>query len=537
MPTHTSYAKKSVLIVDDMPNMRNMLRMQVANLGITKIHLAANPKAALEFLARSSYDIILCDYFMGEGVNGQQFLEYLRSHSLISRHTLFIMVTAEKSYETVVTVAENLPDDFLLKPFNSETFRLRIERLIEKKERLAVVDEMQDAKRWQNVIKECDGIIAAKDKFLIDALRIKGNALLATQRFEEAAEFYRQALSMRAMPWAKLGLSKASAGLGKTDEADQVLRDIINENPQFMAAYDLLSHSLMKEGNTQEALKILSQASTVSPYSINRHRTIASVAESISDFDTVERSMNAVIVATKNSPLRESADFARLGNALTEKGDSAGALTILKEAKKQFNGPNDHAMLAAVECVAHQRAGNSEKAKEALDQAMQGSVGQVSEGLSLVLAKACLATGDQERGEALLRQVVQNNPDSAAAKDQVIAIMQRDGDPDRAHALVELSVKEIIALNNEAVRKGQAGELEEAARILSEAAEKLPGNAQIVANAAYALLVRILVKGKDEDLLQRALGYTQALQNSSPNHPKLAQISDTLIKVREKYGA
>jgi tetratricopeptide (TPR) repeat protein len=536
MSISTPYAKKSVLIVDDMTDMRSMLRMQVANLGITKIHLASNPKAALDFLAQSSYDIILCDYHMGESVNGQQFLEYLRSRRLISRHTLFIMVTAEKSYEMVVTVAENLPDDFLLKPFNSETFRLRIERLIEKKGRLAVVDEMQDAKRWQNVISECDTIIAAKDKFLIDALRIKGNALLVMRRFEDAAEFYRKALSMRDMPWAKFGLSKASAGLGKKDEAVQVLRDIIDENPQFMAAYDLLSHSLMAEGNKQEALEILNQASTVSPYSINRHRAIGSVAESLSDFDTVERSMNSVIRSTKNSPLRESDDFARLGNALTEKGNSAGALTILKEAKKQFNGPNDHAMLAAIECVAHQRTGNSEKAKEALDRAMQGNEGQLPERLSLVLAKACLATGDQERGEALLRQVVQNNPDSITAKDMVITIMQRDGDPDRAQALVEMSLKEIIALNNEAVLKGQAGELEEAARILTDAADKLPGNLQIVANAAYALLLRILIKGMDEGMMQRALGYTQALKNGNPNHPKLVQISDTLLKVREKHG-
>jgi hypothetical protein len=32
------------------------------------------------------------------------------------------------------------------------------------------------------------------------------------------------------------------------------------------------------------------------------------------------------------------------------------------------------------------------------------------------------------------------------------------------------------------------------------------------------------------------LGFMQALQNSNPNHPKLAQITDTLMKVKEKYG-
>lgn len=536
MATHKPYSEITVLILDDLPDMRSMLRMQMSNLGVTSIKLAGNAKQALDFLAQAPFDIILCDYYLGETINGQQFLEYIRARNLISRHTLFIMVTSEKGYETVVTAAENMPDDYLLKPFTSETFHQRIERLMERKARLAQVDKLQDAKRWQEVINACDGIMSAKDKFLIDAMRIKGNALLAMQRWADAAAFYNQALSIRSMPWAKLGLSKANNGMGKPDEAIQALREIIEENPRFMVAYDMLSHSLVASGDKQEALNVLNQASSVSPYSINRHRAVATVAESLSDFDAVERAMNTVIRTTKHSPLRESRDFARLGSALTEKGDSAGALGVLKDAKKQFNQPEDQSMLAAVECVAHQQDGNPELAKEALDCAMLGAGAQATEALSLLLAKACLATGDTERGEAFLRQVVQNNPDSMAAKDQVAAIMNRHGDPERTSILLESSLQEIVALNNEAVRKGQAGELEEAASMLVEAADKLPGNAQIVANAAYALLVCVYVNGMDDSKMERALGYFQAIQKKNPNYPKLAQILEIIKKVREKYN-
>ena len=83
-----------------------------------------------------------------------------------------------KGYESVVTAAECMPDDYLLKPFTADTLKMRLERLFEKKKRLARVDQMQDAGDWAEVIAACDEIIAARDRYLVDVMRIKGNALL-----------------------------------------------------------------------------------------------------------------------------------------------------------------------------------------------------------------------------------------------------------------------------------------------------------------------------------------------------------------------
>lgn len=94
--------------------------------------------------SQTSFDIILCDYYLGAVTNGQQFLEHLRNRRMIARSTLFIMITAEKNHDSVITAAECMPDDYLLKPFTADLFASRVEKLLEKKRRLARIDAMQD---------------------------------------------------------------------------------------------------------------------------------------------------------------------------------------------------------------------------------------------------------------------------------------------------------------------------------------------------------------------------------------------------------
>jgi tetratricopeptide (TPR) repeat protein len=529
------FSKKQVLIIDDLPDMRSSLRMQISALGVAKVHIAGSVRDALELITQNRYDLILCDYYLGAATNGQQFLEFLRTRKLISRATVFIMVTAEKGYESVMTVAEMLPDDYLLKPFTGATLETRLEQIMEKKTRLEKIDKLQDTLRWCDVVEACNQIMAAKDRYFIDAMRIKGNALLMQTKYDEARTFYQDALKMRSTPWAKLGLAKAIKGMGDTDTAVDTLRELNVEHPRFMVGYDLLSKTLIEQGQHDQALEVLSNAAELSPNSLARQRSIAAIAETLHDYDRVERAMSTVLDQTKYSPLRESSDVTRLGTALVEKGDPAKALNVLKEARQSFKGKQDQALLAATECLAHSKAGDPVAAKRALDEAMTADFTNATEGLTLTVARACLASGDAEAGERLLKNVVQNNPDSAFVKTQVSAMMGRHGLSDRVTDLLEKSEREIIELNNEAVRCAQAGDLSQAAAMLCDAAQRLPSNVQIVSNAAYAFLLDIIHTGYDEAKFEQARKFTQQVASRNMQHPKLAAIAEAMKQIREKY--
>ena len=537
MSIQTPYSDKSILILDDMPEMRSSLRSQVGSLGCNDIAVSANVKDALEQLKIKPFDVILCDFYLAGGTDGQQFLEFLRGRKLIGRGVLFVMITGEKSYEKVVTAAECLPDDYLLKPFTAEALKMRLERLLEKKQRLAIVDQMQDKGNWVGVIAACDAIIAARDRYLVDVMRIKGNAMIQAGQAAEAVEFYQQALTMRSLPWAKLGLARALYLRGDTVSSKATLNELIAESPKLMAAYDLLGNQHMATGEADAAMAVLDSACLISPNSLTRHRAIAAVAEKKGDFQRVEQALGQVVKKTRNSPLRETVDIARLGNALTEIGEHGKAVALLEEARTSFKQDANDPLLAAVEAVAQQKAGNQDKAAAALARALQGDRSMLPETAAMAVAKACLSAGQHETAKDILRNLVQSSPESSELHGRISTVLRDHGATELAEQLVSQSIGEIIHLNNEAVRRAKAGELAVAATMLTEAATRLPRNMQIVSNAAAALLFDIFHNGLDDAKLRSAQGFLQTVQAENPAHPKLAEIAELMNRIRQKYSS
>ncbi len=530
------YRGKRILIIDDVAAMRTSIRSQVISLGIDQANVAADVRRALELLQSSRFDIILCDYYLGGSTDGQQFLEYLRTRKIISRAAVFVMITAEKRYASVITAAECMPDDYLLKPFTAETLRSRLDRLLEKKLRLARIDQLHDQGRWSEIIPLCDQIIAARDKFLVDALRVKGNALIMAGRFEQAIDFYRQALQMRSMPWAKLGLARAYQGSGDGEQAKRTLTDLVAETPRFLAAYDVLGRLHRDAGEVDEALNILDRACELSPNALARHRAIAACAEDVADFGRVEQAMSTVLQKTRNTPLRDVDDYARLGNAWTELGDAGKAIALITEARTSFKEAGETPFLAAVEAVAQHQAGNVELAQQALARAMQGSTQTMPEMVKLAVAKACLVQGRNDEAEQMLKDVLQNNPERPLLHAGISRMMQAHGDAARAESLIRSSHAEVIKINDDAVRKGQAGDFATASAMLRAAAERLPGNLQIVANAAYALFLDVFMNGVDAGKLHDASRFQQMLLASDRRHPKLREIAEIAAKVQQKFN-
>ena len=89
----------------------------------------------------------------------------------------------------------------------------------------------------------------------------------------------------------------------------------------------------------------------------------------------------------------------------------------------------------------------------------------------------------------------------------------------------------IVKINNDGVRKAQAGEYQEAIELIVNAAERLPNNLQIVSNAALILAVSVANSASKDELVQ-CLHYRQKIIDRDPAHPKLEQIDMMLKKAK-----
>jgi class 3 adenylate cyclase len=124
------FALRSVLIVDDTPDIRELLAIQVEMMGLEAV-TAANGRTALELMRSRPFDLVLLDIMMPE-LNGYKVLEEMNTEPALRRLPV-IVISAIGDLDSVVRCIELGADDYMIKPFNTILLRARLEASLEKK--------------------------------------------------------------------------------------------------------------------------------------------------------------------------------------------------------------------------------------------------------------------------------------------------------------------------------------------------------------------------------------------------------------------
>ena len=114
-----------VLVVDDSGTMINIQRNLLRQLGFNDIDEAQDGPAALAKMRNRRYGLVISDWNM-EPMSGYDFLREVRSDPILKR-TPFIIVTAEAKTEHVIAAKKAGVSNYIVKPFNAESLRMKIE--------------------------------------------------------------------------------------------------------------------------------------------------------------------------------------------------------------------------------------------------------------------------------------------------------------------------------------------------------------------------------------------------------------------------
>lgn len=121
-----------VLVVDDQQSMRGLMRYCLQQLGVRNVIEAKDGGEALQALLANKFDLVMSDWNM-EGMDGLTLLKTIRANALIKK-TPFIMSTGQKDQEKVREAIQAGVNNYIVKPFNVETLRKKIEAVIGKLE-------------------------------------------------------------------------------------------------------------------------------------------------------------------------------------------------------------------------------------------------------------------------------------------------------------------------------------------------------------------------------------------------------------------
>jgi two-component system chemotaxis response regulator CheY len=117
-----------VLIVDDYKTMLRIVGNLLKQLGFANVDEATDGGMAYEMLKKDKYGLCISDWNM-EPMTGIELLRKVRADEGLK--TLpFIMVTAESKVENVQIAVAAGVNNYIVKPFNADTLRAKIEKVL-----------------------------------------------------------------------------------------------------------------------------------------------------------------------------------------------------------------------------------------------------------------------------------------------------------------------------------------------------------------------------------------------------------------------
>jgi len=118
----------NVLIVDDYRTMLRIIRNLLKQIDFHNVDEAYDGAEALRKLRKGDFGLVISDWNM-EPMTGLQLLQAVRADPVL-RATPFIMVTAESKTENVIAARQAGVSNYVVKPFNAETLRSKIEKVL-----------------------------------------------------------------------------------------------------------------------------------------------------------------------------------------------------------------------------------------------------------------------------------------------------------------------------------------------------------------------------------------------------------------------
>ena len=541
---HKEISQMRVLLIDRHNSARNSLRILLSTLNVTAVHNAASANEALRQVKANHFDIIFADYLLEDGRDSQQLLEELRQQRLVSLSTIYMLITAERNYHNVVSVAEFGPDDYLIKPFTAEQLQARLARVVYKKRFFAKLFEQLDRGAYSDALAICESLQGKEAAFLPDILRYKGEMLNILGRFPEAQVLFQQAQEKIKAPWTRMGLATALRGQGKLDEAEALGTALTTDFPEYLTAYDFVASVLEEMGKPEEAQEVLQRAAEISPNNSLRQRVVGDIAARNKDLATAERAYGRVFERRQGSSLKVLDDYANLSRTLLDNGRIESARRITQDLRRDLRGNKQGELAALVmDSLCAQQEGETARAKQALDKALvmhmelQDEEGNKAfpQKITVDLARACLATGDEANAQEILGRIAAENHENRNMIAHIESAFSKTGKEEAGQALLAKVGREVVEINKLGDMEAAGVDREVSLGKLLEAAKRIP-SLQFLLNASNAVFTQLDQKGWNEDLAAQALQCLSKAQAKEALNPKVVAARELYRRTARKYG-
>ncbi|MGL6159430.1 chemotaxis response regulator CheY [Microbulbifer sp.] len=119
-----------ILVVDDFPTMRRIVRSLLKELGFTNVEEAEDGQEGLSKLRSGGFEFVVSDWNM-PNLNGLEMLKEIRADEAVKSLPV-LMVTAEAKKDNIVAAAQAGANGYIVKPFTAATLEEKLNKIFEK---------------------------------------------------------------------------------------------------------------------------------------------------------------------------------------------------------------------------------------------------------------------------------------------------------------------------------------------------------------------------------------------------------------------
>lgn len=531
------YRNLRFLIIDDFENFRLSIKQMVSACGVEKIDTAISGEAALRRCEKEHFDVVICDYNLGDGKNGQQVLEEMRINGLLKHTGVFIMVTAETAKDMVMGALEYLPDSYITKPLTKNVLHERLDRLIEQRETLKPINIAIDEGDNQKAIALLTLEIKKETRYVLWCLRTLANLYYHDKQYEKSRKVYDEVLTKRDIGWARLGMGRVKAATGEIDEAVNDFSHVLEVNPNVIEAYDELADAYLKLNRPKDAQKTLENAVGISPHAFTRQKKLAEVCTNNSDVKAAVGAYKATMKLGFNTLHDAPENYLNLGRCLVEiseddtseegkKRANEAVHTMQRVAKKFKDDPGVRMNAALIEARAHKGQGQERKSDEIFAKAKKLlRENETDPFTQLEFAKTLYSMGESDEAESILFKLANEQKDNPPL---IKAINELLDEPVSLQAKVKAR-----KLNKDGIKAFESGDLDGAIALFTDALECTPKHPALNLNIVQVTLKMIKDKGKTGSLVERCKTSLKNVQHIPEQHKQFKRLKFLEKKVAE----
>ena len=483
-----------LLIAEDQVLAKSHMHYALEQLGFKNMDYVDRPSHALSALQEHDYDAIICSYNLRSEQGGYFLLEQLNETQSLPLTSAFIFTSADTSADVVHAIVELQPDEFIAKPFSVNELDRRLSRVLSRKKALKNIYSFMDKNDYEKALSEVEFFLLQPEQaehFPL-AMKIKGDLLIFTERYQEAITFFESIINIQDFSWAKMGIAKCLLALNELDDAEREIIQLALRPDSALHAYDLLAKLQIKQSAYEDALECTSLACNISPQNIPRHQIAINLARITHDYEGQFNSAKKVVRYAKNS-IHDKPDIyltaARAGVdfAMTSEPEHVNSIVkqtneYLRQLKKAHPKAALNDELTVIDARLHYLKDDTVKAQMLLSDFHTDHAQHHSTEALLDRAKALHEVGMKKESLAILDAISSRQDEENDELNLMATYLKQEKEEKEA---ITLSPK---ILNNTAVAQYKRGNLEQSYTTFAQAFRVMPKNPSIALNYLQAIV-------------------------------------------------